>query len=241
MGRELNSKMVRILYIGRLDPAYDKLWEQLQREGIGIDFAITQKAGLEKALQLQPQVVIINPSNSSFRAERLCHALPRRAPSVRSLVILDRLQSDIPCEQSLLRPFTVRKLRDTIYKLLDEAAPHIIDAGPLQLDVIARVVDGPLGEQHLTPKQCHLLATFMRHPNQVISRKDLMDQIWDTEYLGDTRTLDVHVRWLREKIEADPKRPRLLQTRRGVGYVLVVPELDGIRAMHDEVEVLEVD
>ena len=81
----------------------------------------------------------------------------------------------------------------------------------------------------------------MRRPNQVISRKDLMDQIWNTEYLGDTRTLDVHVRWLREKIEADPKRPVLLLTRRGVGYVLAVPELVATSNIQDEVEVLEVD
>ncbi len=60
---------------------------------------------------------------------------------------------------------------------------------------------------HLTPKQCHLLAIFMQRPNQVISREDLMKEIWDTHYLGDTRTLDVHIRWLREKIEADPTRP----------------------------------
>ncbi|MBM4460975.1 MAG: winged helix-turn-helix domain-containing protein [Chloroflexi bacterium] len=66
----------------------------------------------------------------------------------------------------------------------------------------------------------------MRHPNQVISRKSLMEQIWDTEYLGDTRTLDVHVRWLREKIEPVPTHPTWLLTRRGVGYMLQIPELD---------------
>ncbi len=240
MGREQNAKMVQILYIGRLDSAYDKVWEQLRREGIGLDFATTQKAGLEKAAQLQPQVVVVNPINASFRAERICRALPRRTPSVRRLVMLDKLQDGIPCEQCLLRPFTLRKLRETLVKLLEEAAPHVIYVGPLQLDVIARTVSGPVGEHHLTPKQCSLLEIFMRRPNQVISRKDLMDQIWNTEYLGDTRTLDVHVRWLREKIEANPKRPALLVTRRGVGYVLAVPEL-ATSPIPDEVEVLEVD
>jgi two-component system response regulator RegX3 len=66
----------------------------------------------------------------------------------------------------------------------------------------------------------------MRRPNQPISRKDLMGLIWKTGYVGDTRTLDVHVRWLRKKIEPEPRRPLLLVTKRGIGYVLVVPELE---------------
>jgi two-component system, OmpR family, phosphate regulon response regulator PhoB len=66
----------------------------------------------------------------------------------------------------------------------------------------------------------------MHRPNQVISREDLMREIWETHYLGDTRTLDVHIRWLREKIEANPTRPRLLVTQRGVGYKLVMSGLE---------------
>ena len=64
---------------------------------------------------------------------------------------------------------------------------------------------------------------LIRHANQVVSRRELMEQIWKTEYLGDTRTLDVHVRWLRERIEPVPKSPEILKTVRGVGYQLVVP------------------
>jgi DNA-binding response OmpR family regulator len=239
MAREPNAKTVQILYIGKPDPAYDKVWEQFQRESIGVAFAATQKAGLEKAAELQPQVIVVNPSNVSFSADRLCRSLPRRLPNVRRVAILDRPQDDIPCELSLVRPFTIRKLRDTLCKLLEESAPHIVYAGALQLDVIAKKVTGPAGQHHLTPKQCNLLATFMRRPNQVISRKELMDLIWDTEYLGDTRTLDVHIRWLREKVEVDPKRPTLLVTRRGVGYVLAMPELVAPVPYADEI--LEAD
>ncbi len=239
MGRETTAKLVQILYIGKPDPAYDKVWEQFQREGIQVAYAATQKAGLAKTAQLRPQVVVVNPSNASFSAQRLCRALPRRLPNVRRLVILDRLQEDITCEHALVRPFTMRKLRDTVLKLLEESAPHVVYAGTLQLDVINKTVVGPAGQHHLTPKQCNLLATFMRRPNQVISRKELMDLIWDTEYLGDTRTLDVHIRWLREKIELNAKHPTLLVTRRGIGYVLAIPELITAIAYPDEV--LEVD
>lgn len=75
-------------------------------------------------------------------------------------------------------------------------------------------------EVHLTPKECKLLAILMQNAGQVVSRKVLMKHVWDTEYLGDTRTLDVHICWLRQKIERDPKMPEYLLTKRGQGYTL---------------------
>ena len=75
-----------------------------------------------------------------------------------------------------------------------------------------------------TPKETGILAVLMRHPGQAISRAKLMREVWQTDYLGDTRTLDVHICWLRQKLEEDPANPRLLLTERGVGYRLNVPE-----------------
>jgi DNA-binding response OmpR family regulator len=222
MGRDPNPRPVRILYIGQPDPAHEKLWEQLPREGITVEFARTQNAGLDLATNLQPQVVVINLVDARFSGKHLCHTLSRRVSSARCLVIVDRYggAGHVPCEQRLVRPFTIHKLRDALFKLLEEVGPHMITAGCLQLNVVARIVTCPKGQQQLSPKQCDLLTIFMQHPNQVISRKDLMGRIWETAYMGDTRTLDVHIRWLREKIELDPTRPSLLVTCRGVGYVL---------------------
>ncbi len=76
----------------------------------------------------------------------------------------------------------------------------------------------------LTPKECALLTAFMRNGGEVLSREFLMKEVWDTDYLGDTRTLDVHICWLRRKIEKDPRRPIYLRTVRGVGYRFEVPE-----------------
>jgi DNA-binding response OmpR family regulator len=73
----------------------------------------------------------------------------------------------------------------------------------------------------LTPKELGLLMLLLENPNKVISRKIIMQRVWDTDFMGDTRTLDVHIRWLREKIEENPSRPELLQTVRGVGYRFV--------------------
>jgi two-component system phosphate regulon response regulator PhoB len=71
---------------------------------------------------------------------------------------------------------------------------------------------------HLRPKEAALLALFMQNPGRVLSRREIMKEVWDTDYMGDTRTLSVHVRWLRLKIEDDPGKPRLLCTVRGRGY-----------------------
>ena len=73
------------------------------------------------------------------------------------------------------------------------------------------------------PKAFELLAFLLRHPGQVFTREQLLDRVWGYEYGGETRTVDVHVHWLRREIEADPARPALLQTVRGVGYVLRPP------------------
>lgn len=94
----------------------------------------------------------------------------------------------------------------------------VLRAAGLTLDLESRQVAGPHGTVWLTPKECQLLAVFMSHAGQILSRKFLMSEVWHTDYLDDTRTLDVHICYLRRKIEQDPHRPRLLRTVRGVGY-----------------------
>ncbi len=75
---------------------------------------------------------------------------------------------------------------------------------------------------HLTPKETKLMILLMENVGKVVSRGDLMQEVWNTEYLGDTRTLDVHICWLRQKIEENPRIPELILTRRGQGYELRV-------------------
>lgn len=72
---------------------------------------------------------------------------------------------------------------------------------------------------HLTPKECQLLATLMQHPGEPLGREFLMQEVWETEYHGDTRTIEVHVAWLRKKVEDDTSNPQLILTVRGVGYM----------------------
>jgi DNA-binding response OmpR family regulator len=229
------ARAVDILYIGRIDSNHGKLWQQFERDGYVVAFARTQVAGLQMAWDLQPRLVVVNTANSNFSGDRLCRTLGRRLPGVQRLLIVERgAGANVPCEQRLVRPFTGRKLRESLLKLLEAAVPHILKAGAVQLDLVSRVVSSARGRQHLTPKQCHLLAWLMQHPNQVISRKDLMERVWHTVYLGDTRTLDVHIRWLREKIEPDPTSPAMLVTRRGIGYLLSTTGAQSAAGQADE-------
>ncbi len=225
MGRAPGSKDVHILYIGRVDPNHQKLLDHLPNDSINIVFTRTQRAGLQIATEVHPQVIVISTADGHSSGDRLCRTLGRRLPSTQRLLIVDRgSRTSAPCEQRLVRPFTGKKLYESLMSMLSSAAPHVVRTGPLELDMISRIVTGPKGQRRLTPKQCRLLMNLMQRPNQVHSRKDLMEQIWDTVYLGDTRTLDVHIRWLREKIELDPKDPKMLLTLRGVGYMLAVAD-----------------
>ncbi len=108
-----------------------------------------------------------------------------------------------------------------------EVTPNLITVGDLQINTNQHTV--MLGERAvmLKPKEFDLLAFLARHRGQVLTREMLLDKVWDYDYSGGTRTVDVHIRWLREKIEADPSHPQYIHTVFGVGYKL---ELDGHHA-----------
>ncbi|MGL4650208.1 MAG: winged helix-turn-helix domain-containing protein, partial [Caldilineaceae bacterium] len=110
-------------------------------------------------------------------------------------------------------------------RLLRTQSPEqVITRGPITLNTLTRQVTSPKGVCEMTPKQCALLTMLMRHANTVVGRADIMRTIWETSYLEDTRTLDVHVRWLRMMIEPDPAQPTLIVTRRGIGYQFVTAD-----------------
>jgi DNA-binding response OmpR family regulator len=111
-----------------------------------------------------------------------------------------------PAETVLFMPFTSRKLVNVIERLSQPAEDEkIITCGGLSMNVT-------------------LVELFLQHPGETLDRKRLMEYVWQTDYLGDTRTLDVHVRWFRRAIEPDPSAPRYLKTVRGVGYRLEIPD-----------------
>ena len=99
----------------------------------------------------------------------------------------------------------------------------VIALGPICVNRVSATVNVDGVEIHLTPKEALLLWTLMQQPNVILSRAQLMQRVWDTTFTGDTRTLEVHVNWLRKKIERDPRRPVYLRTVRRQGYVFAWP------------------
>lgn len=124
----------------------------------------------------------------------------------------------------LFMPFTARKIANTIERLLHRVTNDtIITSGPFSMNLSRRILIANGLETSLTPKLALLVETFLRHPGETLDRKMLMEKVWETSYMGDTRTLDVHVRWIRRAIEENPGDPRYLKTVRGVGYRLEIP------------------
>lgn len=116
-------------------------------------------------------------------------------------------------------PLTTESLLAALEKTL-RAVPNdrLLQIGEVILDKLNRTVTTPKGEYHITPKQCALLEMLMMRNGEVVTRSEIMQEIWQTTFLGDTRTLDVHIRWLREQIEYDASNPKYLVTVRGKGY-----------------------
>jgi DNA-binding response OmpR family regulator len=103
---------------------------------------------------------------------------------------------------------------------MGDAPSAVLTCGSISLEVPSRMLRTATGSFHLTPKECRLLEAFLSGEGQVLTRQYLMKEVWETDYVADTRTLEVHVHWLRRKLETDQPRSAIIHTVRGVGYVL---------------------
>ncbi len=119
-------------------------------------------------------------------------------------------------------PVVAKKLLTRLKTAMDSRPPKQLAVGLIALDLEKRRVARGSKTYPLTPKEFYLLKLLMGRAGQTITRKTLMKEVWETDYLGDTRTLDVHIRWVREKVEDDASHPRRLVTMRGQGYRFVM-------------------
>lgn len=194
----------------------------------GYDVSIFHK--LDKALdsseEQEPDLVVLDAASMRTSGTRLCRKARARLDGIPIILVSPEGTRPDPgsgASLTLVHPFTPRKLTNRIERLLPGDESYNVEVGPIKLNLAKNIVQCLDKRSRLTPKQAQLLEAFMQHPGKLITRKRLIRQVWHTDYTGDTRTLDVHMSWLRKAIEPNPKEPRFLKTIRGMGYRLDIP------------------
>jgi DNA-binding response OmpR family regulator len=200
----------------------------LARKGYQVESAANGSEALARLKEVAPDLIIVNAASMRSSGRRICQSIRSRARDVQIVLIMDGENPDSEDKNSLTAdvilklPFTLQKLMNRIRPLLPAEQKDLLTAGPLQLDLIQRWVRIGSRQTSLTPRLVHLLKLLMEHPGEVIERETLFRTVWETAYTEDTRTLDVHISWLRRVIEEDPRSPVYIKTVRGVGYRLDV-------------------
>lgn len=213
-----------VLFIGRTQTNGSSVANALKKH-YSVLLASSGKQGLKLAMAQVVRVMVLDAVSMRTPGDRICNELRDALPAV-PLVHMHpgpKEAAQSKADVLLIHPVTSRKLLNVLDRLLQAREDDLVICGPFTMNRSRRllIVDGL--ETQLTPKQALLVETFLTSPGVTLDRRTLMEKVWQTDYLGDTRTLDVHIRWIREMIEVDPSRPQYLQTVRGVGYRLEIP------------------
>jgi hypothetical protein len=184
-----------------------------------------QRAALAELSDNPPHIVLVEIDNKPNSRARFCDMIRYRLPSVAIVAVgKEAPQGDFVFDAFLAIPLDGNKAQRLFYKIFDGFKGYQLQQGEILLNTAKRTVKSPRGRYRMTPKQCMLLHLLMSRVGEVVERQEIMHQVWNTSFMDDTRTLDVHVRWLREAIESDPSAPRYLITVRGVGYRFELPD-----------------
>jgi two-component system, OmpR family, response regulator RegX3 len=208
---------------------------QLQREGFSAVSAVDGLRGLDLFRERAPVLVILDLMLPHINGLDLCRII--RGESEVPIIILTARDAEadkvagleIGADDYVTKPFSMRELVGRVRAHLRRASMASgrsedeggnLVAGPIRMDIQRHevYVRGRLVE--LPPKEFALLEAFMLRPGKLVTRQILLSEVWGAEYFGDTRTLDVHIKRLRAKIEEDPRRPEHVKTVRGLGYKL---------------------
>ena len=196
----------------------------LQKKGFDIRSYQNGSQAISKIKQINPCLIIINAASLRSTGIRICLSVRKKDPKLPIILILEKektVDKDL-AESVLSLPFTVQKLVNRIKALMPSDGKNVVTAGPIQLDLEHKRVTCLSKSTKLTPRLIVLLQILMEKHGEVVEREALFKKAWETNYTGDTRTLDVHISWLRRAIELDPNNPKFLKTIRGVGYRLDV-------------------
>jgi DNA-binding response OmpR family regulator len=196
----------------------------LQKKGFTVDVAQNGSDALERLPMTDPDLVVINAASLRSTGVRICQSVRAQAEKTPIILVIDEgkeVDADV-ADAVLNLPFTVQKLANRIRPFMPGDGANVLHVGPIRLDLEHRRVRCLGKNARLTPRLISLLQMLMQRHGEVIDREELFKKVWETNYTGDTRTLDVHMSWLRKAIEVDPDHPRFVHTVRGVGYRLDV-------------------
>lgn len=229
--------MTRILLVDDEPLITDSLSYSLKREGFEVKAVGDGEQAMKEIGDFDPDLVVLDIMLPGMNGLEVCRRI--RANKATPVIMLtargeelDRILGlEVGADDYLAKPFSFRELLARIRSILrrvemDRQTSQFqpVTVGDLTLDPIARrVFKGGL-ELQLSAREFDLLSILIRNSGRALSREELLAQVWGEDWIGDPRTLDVHVRWLRLKIEEDPAVPAYLQTVRGHGYRFAGPE-----------------
>jgi two-component system OmpR family response regulator len=229
--------MARVLVVDDEATLVDTIRYNLRREGYEVQVAGEGHEAIRLARASSPDLVVLDLMLPGLDGLEVCRQL-RRESIVPILMLtakddeVDKIVGlEVGADDYMTKPFSMRELVARIRAMLRRSrmaqqageadGDQVVRSGDLEADPLRRRV--VLGETslQLKPKEFDLLVYLMQRSGRVVTRDQLLEKVWGYTFVGDTRTVDVHIRWLREKIEEDPGAPRRLETVRGVGYRFV--------------------
>jgi two-component system, OmpR family, response regulator RegX3 len=222
--------MTRILVVEDEISYSDPLSYLLRKEGYEVSVAETGPDALEDFDRAGADLVLLDLMLPGLSGTEVCRALRQRS-SVPVIMLtakdseIDKVVGlEIGADDYVTKPYSSRELLARIKAVLrrqaepEELVPSTLEAGPVRMDVERHVVTVNGAQASLPLKEFELLEILLRNTGRVLTRMQLIDRVWGSDYVGDTKTLDVHVKRLRAKIEPDPAAPRHIVTVRGLGY-----------------------
>jgi DNA-binding response OmpR family regulator len=215
----------KILWIEGNRATVPSFLPSLRKKGYLVESVSTGSEALVYLSTYDTDLIVVHTASMRSNGKRICRSLSQQTHGIPILVIAseNRPKNEDTCANVVLTlPFTARKLLNRITPLLSSEQRNVITAGPIRLDLENKRLHCQGREAKLTPRLVHLLQVLMQHEGEVLERDVLFKQVWNTDYTADTRTLDVHISWLRQALEENPRQPRFLKTVRGVGYRLDV-------------------